>query len=106
MTERPIAHRTPEIVVLGQQAINDLVGKVADVAAQPHTEHELAAWRAKNGREHTTETARSYAVVGETLMFLHKCADGVLVPLAIYPDGHTKIYTDHAHATEAFYPQT
>jgi len=101
----PVAKRAPEIVVLDSRAIEEMIGKIADVAAQPHTEHELAAWRAKNGREHATAAARSYAVVGETLMFLHTCPDGVVVPFTIYPDGSTKIYTDHAHAGEAFYPQ-
>jgi hypothetical protein len=88
-----------EIVVLDRRAINDLVGKVAQVAGQQHTETELKEWRARHGGEHVDDT-RAYAVVGETLMYLHTCRDGVVVPVALYPDGSTKIYSDHEHVGE------
>jgi len=42
-------------------------------------------------------------VVGGTLMFLHPCPDGVVLPFAAYPDGTVKVYTDVAHANESFY---
>jgi hypothetical protein len=88
-----------EFVVLGRQAIEDMVGKVAHTADQPHTAQELAAWKAAHGTERI-DANRSYAVVGETLMYLHTCSDGVVVPVALYPDGRTKVYCDHEHVGE------
>jgi hypothetical protein len=91
--------RTAEIVVLDRIAINDMVGKVAHAAEHRHSETELKRWRANYGNEHIDD-ARAYAVVGETLMYLHICSDGVVVPVALYPDGSKKIYSDHEHAGE------
>ena len=88
-----------EIVVLDRRAINDMVGKVAQVAEQQHTEVELREWQSRHGSEHVDDTL-AYAVVGETLMYLHTCSDGVVVPVALYPDGNTKIYSDHEHVGE------
>jgi hypothetical protein len=42
-------------------------------------------------------------VVASTLMFLHPCPDGVILPFAAYPDGSVKVYTDPDHAGESFY---
>ncbi len=88
-----------ELVVLDRQVINEMVGKVADVAEQPHTQAELTGWETKHGSYHLDD-ARPYAVVGETLMYLHTCQDGVVVPVALYPDGSTKIYSDQEHVGE------
>jgi len=99
MTDDANARPQSEIVVLDTRAINDMVGKVAHAAAQQHTKTELTNWRATYGDEHVDE-ARSYAVVGETLMYLRTCIDGMVVPVALYPDGSTKIYSDHEHAGE------
>jgi hypothetical protein len=99
MTDDANAQPRSEIVVLDKRAINDMVGKVAHAAEQQHTESELTRWRATYGNEHVDE-ARPYAVVGETLMYLHTCHDGMVVPVALYPDGSTKIYSDHEHVGE------
>jgi hypothetical protein len=88
-----------DIVVLDRRAIDDMVGKVAHAAEQRHSETELRQWLANHGHEHIDET-RTYAVVGETLMYLHTCGDGMVVPVALYPDGTTKIYSDHEHVRE------
>jgi hypothetical protein len=55
------------------------------------------------GKERATPAARSFVVVGQTLMFLHTCPDGVVLPFAAYPDGTVKVYTDVNHARESFY---
>ena len=99
MTDDSNVRSRPEIVVLDKRAIDDMVGKVAHAAEQEHTEAERAKWRADYGDEHVDE-ARAYAVVGETLMYLHTCSDGVVVPVAQYPDGSRKIYSDHEHIGE------
>ena len=88
-----------EVVVLGRQAIEDMVGKVAHSAEQQHTAQELMAWKARHGAQHLDDS-HSYAVVGETVMYLHTCRDGVVVPIALYPDGSTKVYSDHEHVGE------
>jgi hypothetical protein len=99
MTDDSNVRSRPEIVVLDKRAIDDMVGKVAHAAEQEHTDTALAKWRADYGDEHV-DAARAYAVVGETLMYLHTCSDGVVVPVAQYPDGSTKIYSDHEHVGE------
>lgn len=91
------------IEVLDRIAIDDLIGKVQSAAAQPGAADRVRQWRAEHGIEHATPPARSFVVVGPTLMFLHPCPDGVVLPFAAYPDGTTKVYTDADHAGESFY---
>ncbi|HEY3506257.1 MAG TPA: hypothetical protein VGN37_26150 [Actinocatenispora sp.] len=91
------------IEILDRVAIDDLIGKVHSAAAQPGAAERVTRWRAQHGTEHATPAARSFSVVGTTLMFLHPCPDGVVLPFAAYPDGTTKVYTDAEHAGESFY---
>lgn len=93
----------PQIQLLDRIALEELKGKVENVADQPGAADRVREWRAEHGREHATPAARSFVVVGETLMFLHPCPDGVVLPFAAYPDGTVKVYTDVAHAAENFY---
>ncbi|MGW2220542.1 hypothetical protein ACWCSD_36630, partial [Nonomuraea sp. NPDC001684] len=92
-----------QVEILDQVAIEDLIGKVEDVARQPGAADRVARWRAEHGAEHATPQARSFVVVGPTLMFLHPCPDGVVLPFAAYPDGTVKVYTDPEHAGLSFY---
>ena len=92
-----------QIEILDRVAIDDLIGKVEHVATHPGAADLVRSWRATHGREHATPRARSFVVVGPTLMFLHPCPDGVILPFAAYPDGTVKVYTDPEHAGESFY---
>lgn len=92
-----------QIEILDRVAIDDLIGKVQSAASQPGAADRVSRWRAEHGTEHATPPARSFVVVGRTLMFLHPCPDGVILPFAAYPDGTTKVYTDPGHAGESFY---
>lgn len=94
----------PQIQLLDRVALEDLIGKVQNVAAQPGEADRVREWRAKYGKERATPGARSFVVVGQTLMFLHTCPDGFVCPFAAYPDGTVKVYTDANHARESFYP--
>jgi hypothetical protein len=98
--------RNLHIEILDRVAIDDLIGKVHGVAAQPDAAERVQQWRAEHGREQATPKARSFVVVGSTLMFLHPCPDGVVLPFAAYPDGTTKVYTDAEHAGQSFYRDT
>lgn len=93
----------PQIQLLDRVALEDLIGKVQNVAAQPGEADRVREWRAKYGKERATSAARSFVVVGQTLMFLHTCPDGFVCPFAAYPDGTVKVYTDVSHAGESFY---
>ncbi|GGT33784.1 hypothetical protein GCM10010176_092950 [Nonomuraea spiralis] len=106
--ERAKEHRVGEqpylqIEILDPPAIEDLIGKVENVAAQPGAADRVREWRAEHGTERATPLARSFVVVGPTLMFLHPCPDGVVLPFAAYPDGTVKVYTDPEHAGLSFY---
>jgi hypothetical protein len=92
-----------QIEILDRLAIDDLIGKVHSAATQPGVTDRVTRWRAEHGTEHATPMARSFVVIGPTLMFLHPCPDGVVLPFAAYPDGTTKVYTDAEHAGESFY---
>lgn len=92
-----------QIEILDRVAIDDLIGKVENAAAQPRAPERVSQWRQQRGTEHATPRARSFAVVGPTLMFLHPCPDGVILPFAAYADGTVKVYTDPEHAGESFY---
>jgi hypothetical protein len=95
--------RDLQIEILDRGAIDDLIGKVHSAATQPGAADRVRRWRAAHGSEHATPRAGSFVVVGPTLMFLHPCPDGVVLPFAAYPDGTTKVYTDADHAGESFY---
>lgn len=92
-----------QIEILDQSAIDELIGKVRNAEAQPGAADRVAQWRGENGPEQATPKARSFVVVGPSLMFLHPCPDGVILPFAAYPDGTMKVYTDAEHAGESFY---
>ena len=95
--------RNLQVEILDRSAVDDLIGKVHSAAAQPGAADRVKRWRADHGRESATPKAHSFVAVGSTLMFLHPCPDGVVVPFAAYPDGTTKVYTDVEHANESFY---
>jgi hypothetical protein len=95
--------RNLQIEILDRVAIEELIGKVENVAAQPGMADRISRWRAEHGPERATPLARSFVVVGSTLMFLHPCPDGVVLPFAAYPDGSVKVYTDPEHAGLSFY---
>jgi hypothetical protein len=92
-----------QIVILDRVAIDNLIGKVEEAAAQPGAAGRVDRWRLAHGPEHATPSAHSFVVVASTLMFLHPCPDGVILPFAAYPDGSVKVYTDPDHAGESFY---
>jgi hypothetical protein len=92
-----------QIEILDRGVIDDLIGKVHSAATQVGASDRVAKWRAEHGTERATPKARSFVVVGPTLMFLHPCPDGVVLPFAAYPDGTMKVYTDAEHSGESFY---
>lgn len=94
--------RNLQIEILDRSAVDDLIGKVDDASAQPGVAERVEQWRDEHGHEEATAEAYSFAVVGPTLMFLHRCPDGVILPFAVYPDGGVKVYTDPDHAGESF----
>ena len=96
-----MAHRDVQVEILDVAAVDDMAGKVQSAAGRPEMNHKVRRWRDKH-RVTTAKDGYSFAVVGETLMYLHDAPDGMLVPHARYPDGNEKIYTDLAHAESAF----
>lgn len=97
--------RNLQIEILDRSAVDDLIGKVNDAASQPGSSERAQDWRAEHGPVDTTDEAHSFVVVGSTLMFLHRCPDGVILPFAAYPDGTLKVYADPDHAGESFQRQ-
>lgn len=93
--------RPVEVEIVTQPVINELLDKIEHAALFPGMDGHVKTWFETNGEIHT-QLARSYAVVGRNLMFVHPCPDGVLLPFEVYPNGHVKAYADAEHAGESF----
>jgi hypothetical protein len=91
-----------EIVILETRAVDEMVGKIRAAAAAPTAADAVDQWHAAHGADGEHTAGHDFAVVGETLMYLHDAPDGLLVPHVRYPDGREKIYTDQAHADAVF----
>jgi hypothetical protein len=93
--------RDVRVEILDVAAVDDMAGKVQSAAGRPEMNHKVRTWREKH-RVTTAKDGYSFAVVGETLMYLHRAPDGMIIPHASYPDGTEKVYTDHDHAEAAY----
>ncbi len=98
------AGRSFTVQVMPAAVIDDMVGKIREAARQPGAADAVGRWRAAHGKELWHARGHDFAVVGQTLMYLHDGPDGMLVPHARYPDGSEKVYTDDAHAGEVYTP--
>ena len=91
-----------QVEVLDVAAVDQMAGKVEAAAAQPEMNAKVQRWRKRNNAAARRSDGFSFAVVGETLMYLHRAPDGMIIPHACYPDGTEKVYTDHLHAESAY----
>jgi hypothetical protein len=91
-----------EVQVLDVAAVDQMTGKVQAAAAGPEMGDKVRRWRERNPAATTQSDGFSFAVVGETLMYLRRAPDGMIIPHACYPDGTEKVYTDHLHAEAAY----
>lgn len=91
-----------EVVVLPAAAVDEMVGKIRAASSAGGAAAAVDAWRSANGAEAYGDRGHDFAVVGETLMYLHDAPDGTLVPHARYPSGDEKVYTDAEHRDRAF----
>lgn len=90
--------RSFEVEILAPGVIEDMVGKIREASRLPGAGEAVARWRAEHGNELWHKQGHDFAVVGQTLMYLHDGPDGMLVPHSRYPDGTEKVYTDSIHA--------
>ena len=91
-----------QVEVLDVSAVEQMAGKVQSAAARPEMSDKVRRWRERNHSAARESDGFSFAVVGETLMYLHRAPDGMIIPHACYPDGTGKVYTDHLHAEAAY----
>jgi len=96
------SQRQVRVEVLDVAAVDQMAGKVQAAAARPEMSDTVRRWRETNPVAAKQSDGFSFAVVGETLMYLHRAPDGMIIPHACYPDGTEKVYTDHVHATTAY----
>jgi hypothetical protein len=102
MTSADAPNADIEVVVLEARAVDEMVAKIKSAASTPGCEEAVAGWRAAHGDERMRDRGHDFAVVNQTLMYLHDAPDGTLVPHARYPDGGEKVYTDASHAESVF----
>lgn len=102
MGRTPKGGREVEVVLLDARAVDEMVGKIRAAAGGANAAEAVTRWRDAHGAEAFPDAGHDFAVVGESLMYLHDAPDGMLVPHAAYPDGSEKIYTDAHHAETAF----
>jgi len=93
-----------QVEILSPGVIEEMVGKIREAARAPGARDAVARWRAAHGKELWHKRGHDFAVVGQTLMYLHDGPDGMLVPHSRYPEGTEKVYTDSAHAGEVYAP--
>ncbi len=91
-----------QVEVLDVAAVDQMAGKVEAAAAMPEMGDRVRQWRESNAAGARRSDGFSFAVVGETLMYLHRAPDGMIIPHACYPDGTETVYTDHLHAEAAY----
>src|SRR5262249_23597541 len=92
------------VEILSPAVIEEMVGKIREASSAPGARDDVSRWRAAHGNELWHKRGHDFAVVGQTLMYLHDGPDGMLVPHSRYPDGTEKVYTDSAHAREVYTP--
>jgi hypothetical protein len=93
-----------EVEILSPAVIAEMVGKIREASGALGARDDVSRWRAAHGNELWHKRGHDFAVVGQTLMYLHDGPDGMLVPHSRYPDGTEKVYTDSAHAGEVYTP--
>jgi hypothetical protein len=91
-----------QVEVLDIAAVEQMSGKVQAAADMPETSERVRRWRETHASATNHPEGFSFAVVGETLMYLHRAPDGMIIPHACYPDGTEKVYTDLLHAETAY----
>jgi hypothetical protein len=96
------SQRQAQVEVLDVVAVEQMAGKVQSAAARRGMSDKVRRWRERNPVAPKQSDGFSFAVVGETLMYLHRAPDGMIIPHACYPDGTEKVYTDHLHAETAY----
>jgi hypothetical protein len=97
-----VLHHEVDIEVLPYEAIDEMVMKIQHSSADPGTAEAVAAWLERHHLGGYENEGHSFVVVGDALMFLHPCPDGVILPFAVHPDGTIKAYCDPDHNGESF----
>jgi hypothetical protein len=92
----------PELRILEERAVDELVGKIQNAAAAPGAAEAVERWLAEHPTELWTPRGHDHVVIGGLLMYLHDAPDGALIPHECHPDGRERVYTDLAHAETAY----
>lgn len=92
----------PSVKILEERAIDEMVAKVVSAAAAPGAAEAVERWLAEHPGELWTRIGHDHVVVGDTLMYLHDAPDGTVIPHVRHADGQEHVYTDLAHAEEAY----
>jgi hypothetical protein len=95
-------HHQVNIEVLPYQAIDELIAKIQHAAAEPTNAAAVASWLEAHHLSGYENEGHSFCVVGSTMMLLHPCPDGTVLPFAVYPDGKITAYCDPDHAGVSF----
>jgi hypothetical protein len=91
-----------EVRVLEARAVDEMVAKIIAASSAPRAAESVERWLAEHPTELWTARGHDHAVVGGTLMYLHDAPDGTVIPHECHPNGRERVYTDLAHAEEAY----
>jgi hypothetical protein len=92
----------PEVRILEERAVDELVGKIQNAASAPGAAEAVEQWLAEHPTELWTSRGHDHVIIGNALMYLHDAPDGTVIPHECYPDGRERVYTDLAHAETAY----
>jgi len=90
------------VELLDLSAIEQMAGKIREAGARPEMSEKVRRWRDKHPAVPDDLDGFSFALVGDSLMYLHRAPDGMIVPHTWYADGTEKVYTDLPHAEMAY----
>ena len=90
------------VELLSSAVIEEMVGKIREASRAPGAGDDVSRWRAAHGNELWHKRGHDFAVVGQTLMYLHDGPDGMLVPHSRYPDGTEKVWREVCHYGPVF----
>jgi hypothetical protein len=91
-----------DVRVLEARAVDEMVAKIIAASNGPGAAEAVEQWLAEHPTELWTTRGHDHAVVGGTLMYLHDAPDGTVIPHECRSDGRERVYTDLAHAEEAY----
>jgi hypothetical protein len=91
-----------QVSIIESRAVDEMVGKIVAASEATGAGTAVERWLAEHPAHLWSARGHNHAVVDDTLMYLHDAPDGTVIPHVVYKDGRERVYTDLAHAEDAY----